>query len=191
MLARDKIEEMIKGCGALLEGHFELTSGLHSERYLQCALLLADPQRCAVLCKEMAENFKDGEIDVVIGPALGGIVVSYETARHLGCRSLFAERKDGEMKLRRGFTLAAGERVLVVEDVVTTGGSVQEVIDLIRAQGAEVVGVGVIVDRSAGEVPFGDLDFKPLIRFAIKTYEKDVCPLCQQGSKLTKPGSRK
>ena len=191
MLSRDEIEKMIKKSGALLEGHFELTSGLHSDKYLQCALILQDPERCEALCRELADKFKATLVDVVIGPAMGGIIISYETARHLGCRSIFAERKDERMKLRRGFSIDRGEKVLVVEDVVTTGGSVKEVIFLAREKEAVVVGIGAIVDRSPEEVDFGDLQFKPLIRLDIKTFERDRCPLCKKDIELTKPGSRR
>ena len=191
MLFKDEIEEMIRESGALLDGHFELTSGLHSDKYLQCALLLQDPKRGGVLCRELADRFKDFEVDVVVGPAMGGIIVSYETARHLGCRSIFAERENGKMALRRGFALTRDERVLVVEDVVTTGGSVKEVISAAEEKGAIVVGVGAIVDRSSGGADFDGLQFKPLIRLDIKTFEREGCPLCKKGIKLTKPGSRK
>ncbi len=191
MLSRDRIEKMIRKSRSLLEGHFELTSGLHSDKYLQCALLLQDPMRSEILCRELADRFKDSEIDVVVGPAMGGIIVSYETARCLGCRSVFTERKDEKMVLRRGFALARNERVLIVEDVVTTGGSVKEVISLVREKGAIVVGVGAIVDRLPREMNFGSLQFKPLIRLDIKTFEREECPLCKKGIKLIKPGSRK
>ena len=191
MLSRDRIGKMIKESHALLEGHFELTSGLHSDKYLQCALLLQDPKRSEALCRELAYRFKDFEIDVVVGPAMGGIIVSYETARCLGCRSVFTERKDGKMVLRRGFALARNERVLIVEDVATTGGSVKEVISLVRGKEAIVIGVGAIVDRSPQGVDFDGLQFKPLVRLDIKTFERKRCPLCKKDIKLTKPGSRK
>ena len=199
MLTRNKIEEMIRKSGALLEGHFELTSGFHSAKYFQCALLLQDPKRCALLAKELANKFRTAKglsggaalkVDVVIGPAMGGIVLAYETARQMGCRSIFSEWKDGRMILRRGFSITRGERVLVVEDVVTTGGSVKEVIMLAEAKGAEVIGVGAIVDRSQCEVNFGKIKFASLIRLEIQTFAARECLLCKKGIEFSKPGSR-
>jgi orotate phosphoribosyltransferase len=174
---------------ALLEGHFQLTSGLHSSQYFQCAKVLQYPQHAEKLCRVAQQNFSQHRIDAVIAPAVGGIIVAHEVGRLLQARVLFAERQEGEMSLRRGFQILPREKVLVCEDVVTTGGSVREVIDLARAAGGEVVGVFCIVDRSSGKAHFG----APLVstlQLAPKIYSPDACPLCAAGSKAEKPGSR-
>lgn len=189
MLNQDQALDLFRKSGALLEGHFVLTSGRHSDRYVQCAQVLKYPDYTSLLCEEIASRFKEGKIDLVIGPAMGGILVAYETARHLGVMNLFTERENGKMTLRRGFAFQPGERVLVVEDVVTTGGSVQEVIDLISGQGAQVVGVGVLVDRSGGKVDFG-VRKEAVITMEVPSWEPEACPLCKEGSKAIKPGSR-
>ena len=176
--------------GALLDGHFQLTSGLHSNQYFQCALVLQHPEYAAILCGQIADYFRDTGLDRVIAPAVGGIVVGVETGRLLGRPNCFAERKEGVMTLRRGFSLRKGERVLVVEDVVTTGGSVQEVIDLVRAAGAVPVGVGVIVDRSNGRASFGKLPLFACHRQEVVTWKPEDCPLCKEGKTVDKPGSR-
>ena len=175
---------------ALLKGHFKLSSGLHSEKYLQCALVLQHPDMAEKLAKELAKKFSQEKIGVVIGPALGGITLAYEVARSLGVRGIFAERHDGKMILRRGFSIEKGEKALVVEDVVTTGGSTKEVIDVVKDCGGTVVGVGSIVDRSDGTIDFG-VEFKPLAKIEIETFTEKVCPLCKSGIPITKPGSRR
>jgi len=182
--------QMFKDTDALLEGHFLLTSGKHSSKYLQCAKILQYPNLAEAICKDLAKNFEGQEIDVVIGPAIGAITLSYELARQLNCRSIFAEREDGIMKLRRGFKIEEGEKVLVVEDVITTGGSVKEVIELVKESGGEIVAVAGIVDRSGGKVDLG-YPLKTLLTLNIETYEPDNCPLCREGILLVKPGSRK
>jgi orotate phosphoribosyltransferase len=186
--------DMFRESGALLDGHFQLTSGLHSPNYFQCALVLQHPAFAAELCGHLAESFRAHAVESVIAPAVGGIVVSVEVGRQLGRPARFAERKDGVMQLRRGFELKPGERVLVVEDVVTTGGSVQEVIDLVAAAGAIPVGVGVIVDRSSGRARFihdgQDLPFAACHTQDVVTHQPEACPLCDSGSKAVKPGSR-
>ncbi|MDR2136704.1 MAG: orotate phosphoribosyltransferase [Synergistaceae bacterium] len=182
--------EIFRRTGVMQEGHFKLTSGLHSDRYMQCARLFQYPEDSIRVCAEIAEAFRDKGLDLVAGPALGGIIIAYEVARILGVRNVFAEREDGTMTLRRGFQVSAGERVLVVEDVVTTGGSVKELMALLRSQGAEVVGVGSVVDRSNGIVDFG-VPFYPLAAMNVKIWEPDACPLCRQGVPIVKPGSRK
>jgi len=174
---------------ALLEGHFLLTSGLHSPHYFQCAKVLQYPKNAEKLCTEIADRFKAFKIDVVISPAIGGIVVGQEVARLLGAKSIFAERKDGVMTLRRGFDLKQNEKVLVAEDVVTTGGSVKEVIELVENSGADLIGVGYIVDRSNGKISFGIEQFA-VLQMDVVTYEPDKCPLCKQGVPIMKPGSR-
>jgi len=175
---------------ALLEGHFELSSGLHSEKYLQCALILQYPDLAEKFAKALAEKFKKEKIGVVVGPALGGITLAYEVARQLGVRGIFSERQDSQMLLRRGFQIEDKEKVLVVEDVVTTGLSTKEVIGLVRTSGGMVVGVASIIDRSGGNVKF-DVVFESLAKVDIKTYKEEDCPLCKKGMPVIKPGSRK
>lgn len=182
---------IFKKTGALLSGHFLLTSGLHSENYMQCAQVLQYPVYSEMLCAALAEKFAKFGINVVIGPALGGVIVSYEVARQLKARNLFAERdKEGKMLLRRNFSLSPEDKVLVVEDVITTGGSVKEVISLVRDSGSKLVGVGCIVDRSHGNADFG-VPLKGLLKIDFKTYEAKDCPMCAKGLVPIKPGSRK
>ncbi|MCK4559433.1 MAG: orotate phosphoribosyltransferase [Calditrichia bacterium] len=185
----DEILEIFQKSGALLEGHFHLTSGLHSPTYFQCALVLQYPEYNQFLAKRIVTHFKSELIDVVISPAIGGIVVGQEVGRQLGVRTIFAERKDGKMILRRGFELGSGEKVLVCEDVVTTGGSVYEVIDLVKGEGAEVKGVGIIVDRSNGSVDFY-VEQYAVVQLNAETFSPETCPLCQKGVPIQKPGSR-
>ena len=175
--------------GALLTGHFQLTSGLHSRQYLQCALVLEDPRNAEKIGRLLADKFKGVPIDVVVAPAIGGILVAHETARALGVRSLFTEREAGVMTLRRGFTIVPGERVLVVEDVVTTGGSTRETMDAVSRAGGSVVGAGSLVDRSGGEVDLG-VPRRALLTLYVPAYEPADCPLCRQGEPAVKPGSR-
>jgi orotate phosphoribosyltransferase len=182
--------ELFKKEKALLSGHFLLSSGLHSPNYLQCALLLQKPWIAEKLCRALAKKCKPLKPAVVIGPALGGVVVSYEMGRALGVRSIFAERTDGSLVLRRGFSLGKNERVLVVEDVVTTGKSTEEVIDIVRQSGAKLVGVASIVDRSDSPIAFG-VSWFSLLKIKAQTYASEHCPLCRQGkTALVKPGSR-
>ncbi len=186
----DGILDMFKKSGALLEGHFLLTSGNHSDQYFQCAKVLQYPEYAEKLCGIIAGEFKNKKIDVVIAPAIGGIVVGQEVARQLGARSIFAERKDGAMQLRRGFEVKNSERVLVCEDVVTTGGSVFEVIEIVGKNDGDLAGVGVIVDRSGGKVKFPVNDQIACYTTEAVTYTPDECPLCKEGSEPVKPGSR-
>ncbi len=174
---------------ALLEGHFQLSSGLHSDRYVQCALVLQHPEVASLLGSLLADPFRGERVDVVVGPALGGIIVAHEVARFLKARAVFTERVAGEMQLRRGFAIAPGERVLVVEDVVTTGGSTREVVAVVRASGGVLVGVGALVDRSLAVPDFG-VPFRSLLKLALTTYPPEECPLCRAGVPLEKPGSR-
>jgi len=153
-MQQEHLLSIFRDSGALLEGHFQLTSGLHSDRYFQCARVLQYPHYAELLCGELAQRFRPAGIDVVVAPALGGIVVGQEVGRQLRARTLFAERKEGVMQLRRGFQITPGEKVLVCEDVVTTGGSVSEVISIVRQEGGKVSGVAFIVDRSGGKVEF-------------------------------------
>jgi len=189
-MEQSQILEIFKKTNALLEGHFLLTSGKHSNQYFQCAKVLQYPEHLQAICKIIADHFKDENIDTVISPAIGGIVVGQEVARQLNKRFIFAERQDGKMSLRRGFTISPDENILVCEDVVTTGGSVFEVIDLVKDNNSKLVGVGMIVDRSNGKVNFGVNQISTLALEVI-TYEKDNCPLCREEKiELVKPGSR-
>lgn len=189
-LSPEQVEFILIESQALLDGHFLLTSGRHSGRYVQCAQVLKYPEQCARLGEAIADGFRDSGVDLVIGPAMGGILIAYEVARSLGTPCLFAERENGRMALRRGFAIEPGARVLVVEDVITTGGSVREVIELVRSFGGNPVGVGVIVDRSGGRVDFG-MPLRALLRLSIETYDAGECPLCAAGTPAVKPGSRK
>ena len=187
-MTRDEVLSVFKQSRALLEGHFRLTSGLHSPQYFQCAKVLQYPKYVETLCGEIARKFRDTQVDAVVAPALGGIVVGQEVGRQLNVRAMFTERKDGAMQLRRGFEIARGERVLVCEDVITTGGSVQEVGDIVEQCGGVVVGVGAIVDRSGGKVTLPNL-FTTL-QMDVVIYKPEECPLCRQGIRVEKPGSR-
>lgn len=189
MISKDEMLTIFQETGALLSGHFVLTSGLHSPQYFQCALLLQYPQHTTRLCTELAQAFTGTEIDVVIAPAVGGIVVAQEVGRLLNRRSIFAERQDGVMTLRRGFTIQPGEKVLLTEDVITTGGSVKEVVDLVRKHGGEVVGFGVIVDRSGGAFQM-DVPVVSLLQMDVVVHQPEACPLCADGVPVVKPGSR-
>jgi orotate phosphoribosyltransferase len=181
---------------ALLEGHFRLTSGLHSPGYLQCALVLQHPREAEALGAEIADRVRGLGVQTVLSPALGGIVIGQEVGRALGVRAIFAERQDGRLTLRRGFVLEPGEKVLVVEDVVTTGGSTRETIDLARESGASVVGAAAIIDRSRSTElgPGGqqkvDVPFHVLAEVSLPTYDPASCPLCLAGLPVVKPGSR-
>src|SRR5437867_6982274 len=175
--------------GALMRGHFRLTSGLHSEIYLQSALVLQYPEYAAALGADLAAPFKDARVSAVLAPAIGGILVAHEVARALGVRALFTERDNGVMSLRRGFALQAGERCLVVEDVITTGGSTREVVECVRASGGSVVGVGCLIDRSGGATLF-DVKQAALATVAATTWPPESCPLCRTGGQAVKPGSR-
>jgi len=189
-MVRDDVLNVFRECGALLEGHFLLTSGLHSPRYLQCALVMQDPRVCGELCAQLADKLHDVEADTVIGPAMGGIVLAYELARALGVRGIFMERdKDGLMTLRRGFSLKPGSKVIVAEDVMTTGGSVAEVVAATEEAGATVAAVACLVDRG-GLKRFDGKRTASLLQVEAPTYAADDCPLCREGIPLVKPGSR-
>jgi orotate phosphoribosyltransferase len=179
------------GRGAIREGHFKLSSGMHSPVYVQCQTVLAYPDEAERICRALAERFLGLKVAAVVGPATGGIVIAHEVARTLGARSLFAERDAGKFDLRRGQALEAGERVLLVENVVTTGGSVNEVVDLVRAKGGVPVGVATLVNRLAsGHNPFGSLRFEWLVRADAPAFAPAECPLCAEGRPLESPGSR-
>jgi orotate phosphoribosyltransferase len=175
--------------GALMRGHFRLTSGLHSDVYLQSALVLQFPEHAAALGAALAAPFRDAAATTVLAPAIGGILVAHEVARALGSRCLFTERENGVMTLRRGFSLASGERCLVVEDVITTGGSTREVVECVERAGGLVVGVGSLIDRSGGAARFA-VKRVALATVEARTWKPDECPLCTTGSQAIKPGSR-
>jgi orotate phosphoribosyltransferase len=175
--------------GAFLEGHFRLTSGLHSPGYMQSALVLQHPAEAEALGSAIASRVRGLELNAVLSPALGGIIIGHEVARALGVKAIFAERQDGALTLRRGFTLEPGDRVLVVEDVVTTGGSTRETMKVARAGGAEVVAAAAIVDRSGGHQELG-VPFHALVTLSLPTYQPETCPLCAAGLPVVKPGSR-
>jgi orotate phosphoribosyltransferase len=186
---RDELLDLFRRSGALLEGHFRLTSGLHSPGYLQCALVLQHPQHAEALGRALADRVRDLRPTVVLSPALGGVVIGHEVGRALGVRAIFAERQDGALTLRRGFMLGETDRVLVVEDVLTTGGSTRETMQVATAAGGRVVGAGAIVDRSHGTATF-EVPFAALLEVDLPTHEPDKCPLCAQGMPVVKPGSR-
>ena len=186
----EEVIERFKRTGALLEGHFILTSGLHSTEYLQCALLLQHPSEAIAFGQALADHYRDEKIETVAAPAIGGLVIGYEVARSLGARFIWTERENGRMTLRRGFTLRPGESLIVIEDVITTGGSTRETVDVLREGGARVVGAASIIDRSAARADVG------VPRFALATLDvpsvaPSACPLCAQGIPAIKPGSRK
>ena len=202
------ILDCFRRAGALLEGHFRLTSGLHSPGYLQCALVLQHPREAEALGAAIADRVRGLAVETVLSPALGGIVIGQEVGRALGVRAIFAERQDGRLTLRRGFALERGEKVLVVEDVVTTGGSTRETIDVAREAGAVVVGAAAIIDRreiptansqppgsgvlgvGSRESGVGDVPFYALAQISLPTYDPATCPLCLAGQPVVKPGSR-
>jgi orotate phosphoribosyltransferase len=188
-MTQAEVLTIFKRSGALLEGHFRLSSGLHSPGYLQCALVLQHPREAEALGAALGDLVRSLGVQTVLSPALGGIVIGQEVGRALNVRAIFAERQDGTLMLRRGFALDPGEKVLVVEDVVTTGGSTRETMDVARAAGAVVVGACAIVDRSGGKQGL-DVPFHALLPMAVQAYKEDECPLCKQGVPVVKPGSR-
>jgi orotate phosphoribosyltransferase len=188
-MTRDALLTLFRQSGALLDGHFRLSSGLHSTGYLQCALVLQHPDHAEALGRAIADRTRDLKATVVLSPALGGVVIGQEVGRALGVRAIFAERQDGTLTLRRGFTLSSDDRVLVVEVVLTTGGSTRETMQVAAAAGGRVVGAASIVDRSGGAARF-DVPFVALLDVSLPTYQPDACPLCAQGLPVVKPGSR-
>jgi orotate phosphoribosyltransferase len=188
-MTENQILDVFRERGALLEGHFILSSGLHSDRYIQCALVLQHPPIAVQLCSELAGKLRHLGAAVVAAPALGGVIVSHEVARALGVRALFTERQEGAMSLRRGFSLKPGEPVLVVEDVITTGGSTRETMSCVEQAGGKVVGVGALIDRSGGKVDLG-VPTASLVTLKVQNYNPEDCPLCKSGIPAVKPGSR-
>ena len=188
-MTNQELLDAFRETGALLEGHFKLRSGLHSGQYFQCALLLQPMPLVERLGAALAAKFDPGTIDTVIAPAMGGLVIGQEVARQLRKRFIFAEKEEGKLALRRGFVISPNERILVVEDVITKGGRVQETLDIVRGLGGKVVGIGVIVDRSEGAVNFGVMT-QALGKLSVQAFDPDTCPLCKQGLPLAKPGSK-
>lgn len=186
-----EVKELFIKTGAILEGHFLLTSGLHSPMYVEKFQVLQHPKYTEQLCKALADKFVDENIEVVIGPVTGGILLAHEVGKALGTRAIFTERENGKMTLRRGFKIAKGERVLIVEDIVTTGGSIKEVVEVVKEQGGIPVGIGMLVDRSGGKASFDEVPYKALLQLTVTTYQPDDCPLCKEGQPMTKRGSRK
>ncbi|MGB9615359.1 MAG: orotate phosphoribosyltransferase [Fervidobacterium sp.] len=191
----ERVMEILKNTKALLEGHFVLSSGLHSSNYVQCAKVFEYPEYGQQIGKLLAEKIKDKnfEYTVVIGPALGGVIVAYEVAKFLGIRAMFAEREENVLKLRRGFELTPDDKVLIVEDVVTTGKSTLEVVEVVKGFGAQVIGFASIINRSGSENPFQliNKEYVYLVKFDFPTYKPEECPLCKSGVPVIKPGSRK
>ena len=191
MMDQEEIMKKFEKTGAILKGHFKLTSGVHSDSYIQCAQVMQYPEFIHNLCSELGKKFKGEDIDVIVGPAMGAIIMSHVMAMVLGpwVRAIFTEREDGKMTLRRSFEIKKGEKVLVVEDITTTGSSAREVIDIVKSRQAKVVGVGALIDRSGGKVDFG-IRYEKLLTIKMNTYEPDNCPLCKKEIPITKPGSR-
>ena len=185
----EEVLEIFRKAGALLEGHFLLSSGLHSSKYLQCALVLQDPARAEAFGREIADGFRNLGIQLVASPAIGGLIIGHEVARALGATFLWTERENGRMTLRRGFTISPGEKTLVVEDVVTTGGSTRETIETLKAAGADVVAAASIIDRSGGSADVG-VPRVALAQLEVAAVESSVCEACARGDKAIKPGSR-
>jgi orotate phosphoribosyltransferase len=189
-MKRGDILKLFEQVGAIRQGHFELSSGRHSATYIQCALVLSHPGHAELLGRALADHFKDYSVGYVVSPALGGIVIGHEVARALGIRSLFAERdRSGQMSLRRGFELKPGGRVLVIEDVWTTGGSTRETIGVVEQEGGLVVAAGALIDRSGGRLEL-NVPARALLEMDVPSYEADDCPLCRAGGVATRPGSR-
>ncbi|HBS59744.1 MAG: orotate phosphoribosyltransferase [Bacillota bacterium] len=187
MLSEQEVKDLFVKSGAMLEGHFLLTSGKHSPMYLEKFQVLQHPAYTAQMGQSLAELFAAANVQLVVGPATGGILLAHEVGKNLGTRAVFTERENGKMVLKRGFTIQPGERVLIVEDIVTTGGSVQEVIEIVKALGGEIVGIGLLVDRSGGKVNFG-VPQKALLTLEVAAYQPEQCPLCKEGVPLTKRG---
>ena len=187
----EEVMRKFEEAGAIQKGHFKLTSGVHSDIYIQCAQVMQYPEFMNNLCSELGKKFRGDDVDVIVGPAMGAIIMAHVMARVLGpwVRAIFTERENGKMTLRRSFKIKKGEKVLVVEDVTTTGSSVKEVIDIVKERQGKVVGVGALIDRSGGKIDFG-VNTQSLLTLDIKIYLPEVCPLCKKGIPAVKPGSR-
>lgn len=189
MMNEAEIKELFIATQAIMEGHFLLTSGRHSPLYVEKFNVLQHPRYTEKLCRLLAEKFRGDDIDTVVGPMTGGILLAHEVGKALGTRAIFTERENGKMTFRRGFQLAPQERVLIVEDIVTTGGSVREVIQVVEQAGGIPVAVGMLVDRSGGKAGFGSVPHKALLHLDVETFTPEDCPLCKQEMPLTKRGS--
>lgn len=189
-MTNEELMQILTETGAYQSGHFKLSSGLHSGNYIQCSQLLKFPRIAEKVCAEIGELFKDENIEMVVGPAIGGILVAYEVGRALNVPAIFAERENGVMTLRRGFHVEPGTRCLVTEDVLTTGGSAQEVVELLQSKGAEVVAATSIIDRTPGNTIKLKVPFKSLIQLSFPTHNPEECPMCKEGMTIQKPGSR-
>lgn len=188
-MTETEVRDILVKTNAIMDGHFLLTSGLHSPHYVEKFNVLQHPKYTEKLCQAMAEKFKDANIETVVGPVTGGVILAHETGKALGTRAIFTERVDGKMTFRRGFSLHEGERVLIVEDIVTTGGSIKEVIDVVKSYNAIPVAVSMLVDRSGGKADFGDVPATALLKMNVETYKPEDCPLCKNNVPITKRGS--
>jgi orotate phosphoribosyltransferase len=186
-MKEEEIMRLLEETGAVLHGHFLLTSGLHSPLYVEKFQVLQHPAYTELLCRQLADAFVKDRVELVIGPMTGGILLAHETGKALNTRAIFTEREGGRMVLKRGFAITPGARVLVVEDVVTTGGSVREVLAVVREQGGEIAGVGILVDRSGGQVDFG-VKTVALLHLTVPVFSEEDCPLCRAGEPFTKRG---
>jgi len=191
VINKEEVMKKFEQAGAIQKGHFKLTSGVHSDTYIQCAQVMQYPGFMHSLCSELGKKFRGDDIDVIVGPAVGAIIMSHVMAQVLGpwVRAIFTERENGKMILRRSFEIKKGERVLVVEDVITTGSSAKEVIDIVKQRGGNTVGLAVLIDRSKGKLDFG-VKMRSLLTLEIKIYQPENCPLCQKGIPVMEPGSR-
>lgn len=187
MLEEKDVMKMLEETEAVLHGHFLLTSGLHSPMYVEKFNVLQHPKYTERLCQEIARRYENDNVQLVVGPVTGGILLAHEVGKALGTRAIFTERDNGKMTLKRGFHIEPGNRVLVVEDIVTTGGSVREVMEVVKEQGGELVGVGLLVDRSGGKVDFG-IRTEALLHLSVETFDPNNCPLCAEGKPFTKRG---
>jgi orotate phosphoribosyltransferase len=187
---KNEIFEIFKKSGALLKGHFLLSSGLHSDIYFEKFQVLQHPPYVEILCGKLAQLFSDDNVELVVGPTTGGVIIAYEVAKHLGTRAIFAESGNEGRIFKRGFGINKGERVLIVDDILTTGGSLREVIELVKEYEGKILGIGILLDRSGGKTEF-DYPLRPLAVTDVQNYQPEECPMCKRGEPLVKPGSRK
>ncbi len=188
-ISQEEILRTFRDCGAVLSGHFRLSSGKHSDTYFEKFQVLQYPHYVQQLCGELADRVRAQQVDVVVGPTTGGVIIAYEVARQLGTRAIYAEREGEKRVLRRGFTLHEGERVLVVDDILTTGGSVREVLEMLIPYRVQLVGVGILVDRTGGQANLG-VRLESLLKLSVESWQPEACPLCARGEPITEPGSR-
>jgi len=190
-LTSEQIEKIFLDAGALLTGHFLLSSGLHSDKYLEKFRIFERPDLHEKIITALLAKFDTSQVETVIGPALGGVIMASEAGRQLGVRAVYSEKEGSKLTLRRGFRLEKGEKVIIVDDIVTTGGSLKETVAIAEDAGAEIIGIGVLADRSGGKVTLGNYNYQALMNVDLKVYEPDSCPLCSSKIELVKPGSRK